>query len=374
MMLGAASCSSHTDEPAQSTDRATANASVVAQTASAQPPAPFVAPPKPYKVEEGFSVGNDVYVRSLAIDPKRQSLWVGTSAGAIEVDLVTREVKNTFTRKDGLANEYVFALDVDSAGRTWFGTNGGGMSSYEDGRWRTFFPMHGLADYWVYSFAEQSPSVLWVGTWAGVNRYDLATGEFRTFVKELVNEWVYGITVDANSRVWFGTEGGVSMFDGVSWRSWTHADGVGAPNSQNLPPSTNTGLGTRTRHDLSVLSEGRETYNPGYVFAVKATADGGIWAGTWGGGVSRFDGTQWRNLSMDDGLAGNVVFSIAQEPGGALWFGTDRGASRFDGQAWANYSRSDGLLGDSVYAVEVTPAGEVWLGTRNGVTRLIKQP
>ena len=44
--------------------------------------------------------------------------------------------------------------------------------------------------------------------------------------------------VDALDRVWFGTEGGVSMYDGKRWVSWTHKDGLGAANSDNLPAST----------------------------------------------------------------------------------------------------------------------------------------
>ena len=38
--------------------------------------------------------------------------------------------------------------------------------------------MHGLADYWVYNFAEQRPGVIWIGTWYGANRFDTATGKF----------------------------------------------------------------------------------------------------------------------------------------------------------------------------------------------------
>lgn len=367
-------CSSHSEDPVPvATEKASAAAGdKAALTAPAAAQAPS-APAKPFKVDEAFSVGKDVYVRSLATHPGRKSLFVGTSVGVLEVDTLTRDVRNTFTRRDGLANEYVFALEVDGAGRTWFGTNGGGMSIYDAEKWQTFFPMHGLADYWVYSFAEQEPGVMWIGTWAGVNRYDVAAGQFSTYVKELVNEWVYGIAVDARKQVWFGTEGGVSMFDGQNWRAWTHADGLGAPNSASLPPSTNTGLGTRSRHDLSVLSDGQETYNPSYVFCLLTAKDGSIWAGTWGGGASRFDGERWHNVTVDDGLAGNVVFSIAQEPDGALWFGTDKGASRFDGEQWSSYARADGLMGDSVYAIEVTEASEVWVGTRTGVARLIKK-
>jgi ligand-binding sensor domain-containing protein len=325
---------------------------------------------QPLKVKEAFEVGPNVYVRALTVEPKRNVLWVGTSSGVHEVDLKTSQVRNTFTRKDGLANEYVFAVGIDRDGYKWFGTNAGGTSRYRDGQWKTFFPMHGLADYWIYSFASQKDGSFWIGTWAGVNRYNPKSGKFTTYMKELINEWVYGISVDAKDRVWFGTEGGVSMFDGKAWRSWTHKDGLGAPNTENLPPSANTGLGTRTRHDLSVAMVGTATYNPNYVFSIVAARDGTVWAGTWGGGVARFDGKAWSNLTTAQGLAGNIVYSIAEQPDGVLWFGTNKGLSRFDGKAWTNFGKREGLLEEHVYAVAIAPNGEVWAGTKRGVARI----
>ncbi|HMV53200.1 MAG TPA: two-component regulator propeller domain-containing protein [Rhodocyclaceae bacterium] len=324
---------------------------------------------------ETFNVGENVYVRALAVEKASNSLWVGTSSGVNEVDLATGKLRNTFTRKDGLANEYVFGIGIDAEGHKWFGTNAGGASRYQSesgksGKWKTYFPMHGLADYWIYAFANDKQGKLWIGTWAGANQFDPKTGKFKTYVKELVNEWVYGIDVDAKGNVWFGTEGGVSVFDGKRWRSWTHKDGLGAPNVENLPASANTGLGTRSRHDLSTLTQGSSTYNPNYVFSILASMDGFIWAGTWGGGVARFDGRKWVNFTSRDGLAGNVVYSMVRDDKGRMWFGTDRGVTRFDGKDWRSFTPHDGLLDANVYSLAVAPNGDVWAGTRRGVARI----
>jgi len=176
--------------------------------------------------------------------------------------------------------------------------------------------------------------------------------------------------VDSKDRVWFGTEGGMSMFDGKEWRHWTHADGMGAPNSEDLPNSPNTGLGTRSRHDLSVLVQGAESYNPNYVFAVHVAPDDTVWAGTWGAGVARYDGKGWTNFGAKDGLAGNIVYSIAQDQDGTFWFGTNHGLSRYDGHSWHNYGQADGILEDHVYAIAVAPNGDIWAGTKRGVVRI----
>lgn len=321
------------------------------------------------KVAEAFEVGPEVVVRSLAVEATRDVLWVGTSGGALEVDLAKKSVRNTFTRKDGLANEYIFAIGIDSQGYKWFGTNAGGVSRYKDGKWKTLFPMHGLADYWVYAFAENKGR-MWIGTWAGASLLNLRTLAFQNYVKDLINEWVYGLAIDKKGRVWFGTEGGISMLDGKQWRHWTHKDGLGAPNTSNLPVSPNTGLGTRSRHDLTTLVQGAESYNPNYVFSVQVAQDGALWAGTWGGGVSRFDGKSWRSFTTADGLAGNIVYSMAQDARGVLWFGTNHGVSRYDGRQWKTLRRADGLLGEDVYALAIDARGDVWVGTKSGVVRI----
>jgi len=342
----------------------------VAPAADNAPPAIVAPKDAAPKVQDVFNVGENIYVRGLAVEQKTGALWVGTSGGVLEVDLSSAKLKNTFTRKDGLANEYVFAVGIDQEGYKWFGTNAGGVSRYRDGKWKTYFPMHGLADYWIYCFASQKDGTLWIGTWAGANSFDLKSGTFKTYVKELINEWVYGLAVDAQDRVWFGTEGGVSMFDGSTWKSWSHKDGLGAPNVDNLPASTNTGLGTRKRHDLNTLAEGLPTYNPNYTFSILSARDGTIWAGTWGGGVGRFDGKQWTNFTTRDGLSGNIVYSIAQDADGVIWFGTNNGVTRYDGKNWRSFTRKDGLLGDNVYAITVAPNGGIWVGTRGGVVRI----
>jgi len=342
---------------------------VMSAIAFAQTPAA----PYQYRVTDSFNVGDgNVFVRALAYDELKGQLWVGTSVGAMIINARTRELSQTITRNNGLANEYVFAAFVADDGAVWLGTNGGGSSRFISGKWKTYFPMHGLGDYWVYSFTEQKDRAVWIGTWAGLTRFDYQTQEFKTYVKELVNEWVYGLDVDSQGHVWIGTEGGVNMFDGELWHKWTHEDGLGAKNRKNLGFSLNTGLGTRARHDLSVLVEGEESFNPNYIFSVKVASDDLVWVGTWGGGVSYYDGKQWQNLTSDDGLAGNIVYSIAIDRDGKYWFGTNKGLSVYDGSQWRTISKKEGLLDDHVYAIAIAGDGAVWVGTKHGVAVIEK--
>ena len=301
------------------------------------------------RVIETFQVGPTVYVRAIAIEPARNTLWVGTSAGLNEVDLASGKLRSTFTRRDGLASEQVFALAVDAQGYKWVGTGAGGASRYREnggaGSFKTYFPMHGLADYRVFSIAQDARGAVWMGTLAGASRLDRASGKFATYAKELVNDWVYGIAVDAKGQVWFATEGGVSMFDGKTWRAWTQADGLGVARAER----------------------------GNYILSVHAAKDGSVWAGTWGGGAARFQGARWSSLTTKDGLAGNIVYSIAQEADGTLWFGTDAGLSAYDGEKFVNLGPREGLPGPNVFALAAAPKGEIWAGGRGAVARVARR-
>ena len=120
-----------------------------------------------------------------------------------------------------------------------------------------------------------------------------------------------------------------------------------------------------------MLEQGRQTYNPSYVFSLIVDhRDDSVWAGTWGGGASHYDGKTWTNYTTEDGLAGNIVYSIAQDQDGIIWFGTSNGLSRYDGQSWISYDTHTGLLDSNVYAITSTSSGELWVGTKSGVSRI----
>lgn len=332
------------------------------------------AKPQAFAVSESFETRPGAFVRALAVDGP--ALWVATSDGVLKIDRKSGRMQGSYTTESGLMVNYVFTVSPAPDGNIWFGTNGGGLARVEGERVKTYHVPDGLADPWVYNIAYQRDGTLWAGTWNGVSRWD---GEKLTSygVKDgLINRWVYAVAVDLDDSVWFGTEGGLSRFDGKTWKSWTHADGLGAPNKARLPASPNTGYGAlksgeRHHHDLSALdAEGRETYNENYVFSLLIDPEGVKWIGNWGGGLSRFDGKTWKNFTAEDGLAGNVVYAIAREPSGRLWFGTHRGLCTYDGKTWFTVPPSGRYQAKDVYAVTADPDGSVWMGYKGGVARV----
>ncbi len=112
----------------------------------------------------------------------------------------------------------------------------------------------------------------------------------------------------------------------------------------------------------------REGLAQGQASALHQDRDGYLWIGT-GGGVSRFDGLDFRNYSTVDGLPNNWITAITEDAAGVLWLGTEGGLAAFDGRAFTAYREADGLLDDRVRTLATGPDGALWIGSRRGVVR-----
>ncbi len=95
-----------------------------------------------------------------------------------------------------------------------------------------------------------------------------------------------------------------------------------------------------------------------------------IWIGTAAGGISVFDGLNFKNITKDDGLAGNSVYSIIQDKKGNLWAGTDRGLTKISGKEKTNYTTNEGLPDNSVWKVFEDHSGTIWVGTGKGIASI----
>ncbi len=64
-----------------------------------------------------------------------------------------------------------------------------------------------------------------------------------------------------------------------------------------------------------------------------------------------------------DGLPGSTVYDMCQDVDGFIWFATDNGLSRFDGTHFKNYSVKDGLPDNEILSIYADSKGRVWIGS-----------
>ena len=97
---------------------------------------------------------------------------------------------------------------------------------------------------------------------------------------------------------------------------------------------------------------------------------GNLWFGTYGGGVSKYDGKYFTHYTNVQGLSNDAVWSMLEDKAGNLWFGTYAGGvNKFDGKIFTHYSTTQGLINNNVYSILEDKSGNIWFGTDGGISR-----
>jgi ligand-binding sensor domain-containing protein len=285
----------------------------------------------------------------LALALEGEALWAATKGGGVvRWNTVEGSFEQVLYPQTDLASNEVRAVAIDGLGRKWFGTSQGvNMLSADGHTWTTYTAANthnGLGSDDVTAVAVDCAGALWFGTTGGgISRFDGQAWQRYTTSHGLASNDVVAIAVDGDCQVWTGfgkAGGGVRRFDGSTWIPYTSSGGLAS--------------------DM--------------VLAIAGDNQGRVWFGTWGRGLSVFDGLNWQTYRYPE-LASNYVWAIGVEADGRVWCATgssagpDRGVSTFDGATWGCYTTADGLASDVVRSI-THDAGKVWFGTEGGVSLL----
>ncbi len=78
-----------------------------------------------------------------------------------------------------------------------------------------------------------------------------------------------------------------------------------------------------------------------------------------------------KNYGVSEGLGQSQVQAIAQDSLGYLWVGTmGGGISRFDGTNFVNYARKNGLASNFVVSIQVIDRETILVGTKSGLSKI----
>ncbi|MCP5048035.1 MAG: histidine kinase, partial [bacterium] len=240
---------------------------------------------------------------------------------------------------------------------------------------RNYNEEDGLSQLIVWSLFQDRDGYIWVGTEAGLNRFDGNSFQIFSIRQGLFNDYINDITQDSAGRIWVGTRGGISRWDGKVFVNYTVSDG--------LPDN--------------------------YVLSLAADQTGRLWCGT-AKGLSRWDGSTFYNFTETHHLPQIWINALFVDNRNRLWVGTEQGlfyqeGERFIHSPGKNLGKQsiNGITGDAEYDLWVasnesvyrfrgtrqvaryTAAGElpflglfsifggrdgsVWIGSRNGLFR-----
>ena len=96
----------------------------------------------------------------------------------------------------------------------------------------------------------------------------------------------------------------------------------------------------------------------GFPVSLASDPSGNIWVGTEGNGLWKYDAATkaWTQFTTNDGLGDDCVYALAFDQQNRLWAGhLNHGVSVYNCDKWRNYGLLDGPIGDHVFAIAVSP-------------------
>lgn len=110
-----------------------------------------------------------------------------------------------------------------------------------------------------------------------------------------------------------------------------------------------------------------------FITSIIQDRDGFLWFGTYGGGINRFDGYNFKAYHSVTNREGGFIYSfiktIYEDRNGIIWIGTIKdGLSRFDKntEQFINYTHnpedSNSISGNTVNAIYMDTEGNLWIG------------
>ena len=108
------------------------------------------------------------------------------------------------------------------------------------------------------------------------------------------------------------------------------------------------------------------------IWALQEDAGGGLWIGTYGGGLTYLKDGRFRTYTTDDGLPDDVIMSLATDSQGGLWIVAQGLAHRSPGGNFLRLPSEGASIETRATAVCSSSAQGTLAATRNGVFRVVE--
>jgi sulfatase-modifying factor enzyme 1/flagellar hook capping protein FlgD/two component regulator with propeller domain len=283
-----------------------------------------------------------------------------------------------FTSSDGLVNDVVSSIAIDSIGNMWFGTQNG-VSKYDGTNWTSYTTTDGLINGSIADIAVDFQDNLWFATNGGVSKFDGSTWTTYTTDNGLAGNKVLAISVDIHDNLWFACfSSGISKYDGVSWTSYGTAEGMPVQTAYEIDTDIEGNVWIGTYGGIIKFDGTNWTHytESGYAFpSINVVSPDSVWAAFgYGGGVKLYAFPDSVRYTVDkhNGLPSNTgISSIIAIPGGGLWIGMTHCLTNFNGFTWTTYTTYHGLPEAACRSLAVDNQGYLWIGAgwSGGVSR-----
>lgn len=359
--------------------------------------------PKTKLVKDLVTLNQDktqIFVRDI-VKQSEHTYWAGTESGIYIYDDQSGKITHLKKQYDNgytLSDNAVYSLCRDKEGGIWSCTYFGGVNYYsgQHSIFTKYFPMqytNAISGSDVREIKKDQYGNLWIGTEdAGLNKIDLKTGTFKTFLpngskNSIAYYNVHGLLVDGN-KLWIATfEHGIDLMDITSGNVIKHyAEGKESGLRSNF---TMTFYRTKAGRIIVATTYGIYEYNrkkdhfdliPGLplTFYNSLTEDhnGNIWAGSFNEGVYLFNLEKpgfkhFTNIEGDpNSLAHNTINGIFEDSRRDIWVTTEGGGLclyNADNSSFKRYTSKNGLPSNFLFRIEEDDDHMLWISSTRGL-------
>jgi ligand-binding sensor domain-containing protein/signal transduction histidine kinase len=311
------------------------------------------------------------------------ALALGSSAFQGKSDDFGAELRDfafhTWSKADGLPDGAVTVIQQTQDGYLWVGTTAGlvrfdGVKFTEvalpTGSLKRPLPITALC--------EDTNGYVWIGT-EDQGIFSWKDGRTRQYgaADGLLDENVTSLTLDAAGRLWIGTKRGVNRRDGSQWMAFTTRDGLPDNSVSSVHAAKSGTVWITTAGGMCRFVDGRispfqfpttgQERQEGFLGAYEDWR-GNLWAFYATYLINLAEGNKRINYFPGEKSAMTRIWSLCEGRSGRLWIGASgRGVFCFDGTKFQPVTLNEGRWPKDVRTIFEDREGDLWLGISDGV-------
>lgn len=324
---------------------------------------------KNISAEDGL-INNRVYA---ILEDSQGYLWFGTHFGISRWD---GQKFYNFSTKDGIASPTVFDIVEGKDSTIYFSTYGGGITSYQNGKFSIFNTDSGLATNWINNFFVRDNGDVYV---TGIVELSLLSNQevidtIFTINSPITKDDVWSVYESPDSTLYVGAFNGLQVIKNGSIQHFTTEDGLVSDTIWTIAQDANGVIYLGTQRGVSKYFNGVFTslringklvdYE---VHDIIISSDKKIYYATSGGLIIEAN-DKYELITKDNGLQQNEIWSIYEDKHGTIYIGTnDHGVDIYSPGKIETVKLNEYDNSKNILSISQDSQGKYYLGTGSGV-------
>ncbi|NDK38799.1 hypothetical protein DT603_08100 [Pseudoxanthomonas gei] len=286
---------------------------------------------------------------------------------------LTQYVHTVWRTDDGLPQNSVTKILQTRDGFLWVGTQAG-LARFDGVRFTTFDHTNTpvFRDDFISDLVEDRHGTLWIATWSD-GAFTYRDGRFAR-VAGIGSRSGMRLAVAADDSIWIGGHDGLrKVRNGVVIKAYTMKDGLLSNEIRGIVVDKDRSVWFGSLAGLHRLGDGKiQTFTSkdglpnNEVTSLFKTADGVLWVKTRNADIARWSHGRFEPWNIE-GVAGGTVRDVLVDRDANFWLASgSEGLLRHRERRTSRFDAADGLSSDAATCMYEDRDGNLWVGTNAG--------